>query len=142
MEWQQKGGTYWVRYVDVEIVGFTPGNTSSLVPAGTVSSASSEIRVGDRVRVRPSVTTPKYKWGSVTHRSVGTVIAIASNRCDVTVNFPEQTRWTGLLSEMERVDSSGALEPVALTPSPPLAHFDSATVAATLQGEDKFESNL
>ena len=100
MEWQQKGGTYWVRYVDVEIVGFTPGNTSSLVPAGIVSSASFVIRVGDRVRVRPSVTTPKYKWGSVTHRSVGTVFAIESNRCDATVNFPEQTRWSGLLYEM------------------------------------------
>jgi len=25
------------------------------------------------VRVKPSVTTPKYKWGSVTHRSVGAV---------------------------------------------------------------------
>ena len=137
MERQQKGGTYWVRYADVEIVGFTPGNTSSLVPAGIVSSASFVIRVGDRVRVRPSVTTPKYKWGSVTHRSVGTVIAIESNRCDATVNFLEQERWIGLLSEMERVDSSGALEPVVSTPSPPLAHFDSATVAATLQGEDE-----
>ena len=31
------------------------------------------IKVNDKVRVKASVTTPKYKWGSATHRSVGTV---------------------------------------------------------------------
>jgi len=31
------------------------------------------IKVGDHVRVKPTVVTPKYKWGSVTHNSVGTV---------------------------------------------------------------------
>ena len=31
------------------------------------------IKIGDLVRVRPSVTTPRYKWGSVTHRSIGAV---------------------------------------------------------------------
>ena len=31
------------------------------------------IKVNDKVRVKPSVTTPTYKWGSVTHRSIGTV---------------------------------------------------------------------
>ncbi len=124
MEWQQKGSTYWVRYVHVELQGFVhgvgAGATASAASAASASAASAasssaaavgggwsslgaEIRVGDRVRVRPSVTTPKYKWGSVTHRSVGTVIAIDPNRLDVTVNFAEQTRWTGLLSEMQRV---------------------------------------
>jgi len=31
------------------------------------------VKVGDHVRVKPTVVTPKYKWGSVTHNSVGTV---------------------------------------------------------------------
>lgn len=31
------------------------------------------VRVGDLVRVKSSVVTPKYKWGSVTHQSIGTV---------------------------------------------------------------------
>ena len=31
------------------------------------------LKVGDRVRVKASVTQPKYKWGSVTHRSIGVV---------------------------------------------------------------------
>lgn len=38
-----------------------------------VVPGAGQIKVGDRVRVKPSVATPKYKWGSVTHRSVGVV---------------------------------------------------------------------
>lgn len=73
VEWQQKGGTYWVRYVHVEIIGFVNPNTSK------TKSTPTGVRVGDRVRVKASVATPKYKWGSVTHLSVGTVIG---NICD------------------------------------------------------------
>lgn len=36
-------------------------------------SSLSHIKIGDKVRVKPTITTPKYKWGSVTHRSVGVV---------------------------------------------------------------------
>jgi len=37
-------------------------------------NASVEIKVGDRVRVKPSITTPKHNWGrNVTHKSVGVV---------------------------------------------------------------------
>lgn len=36
-------------------------------------TSSSHIKIGDKVRVKASVTTPKYKWGSVTHQSVGLV---------------------------------------------------------------------
>ena len=88
-------------------------------------------------------------------------IAIDMNRSDVTVNFPEQTRWTGLLSEMERVSvQSGDRESLNSTAdtvgvaacssssssSLQLGPFDSATVAATLQGLQsvqlvKIESN-
>uniref|UniRef100_A0A3B5ANJ8 HECT-type E3 ubiquitin transferase n=1 Tax=Stegastes partitus TaxID=144197 RepID=A0A3B5ANJ8_9TELE len=60
-DWQQKGGTYWVRYIHIELLGFPP------------QSSPSHIKIGDKVRVKPTVTTPKYKWGSVTHRSVGVV---------------------------------------------------------------------
>ena len=70
--WQQKGGTYWVRYVHVEIVGFVNPNATKNSKSSLVG-----VRVGDRVRVKPSVATPKYKWGSVTHRSIGVVIGIS-----------------------------------------------------------------
>ena len=51
-----------MRYIHVELLGVTG-----------VATATTHIGVGDRVRVKPSVHTPKYKWGSVTHRSVGQV---------------------------------------------------------------------
>ncbi|XP_052077229.1 E3 ubiquitin-protein ligase HERC2-like isoform X2 [Mytilus californianus] len=91
-DWQSKGGTYWVRYIHVELLGFiSPGST---------------IKVGDKVRVKPSVTMPTYKWGSVTHRSIGTVTAINPNGRDVTVDFPQQAHWTGIIEEMEIVPST------------------------------------
>lgn len=74
-----------------------------MVPVNVVAD---NIKVGDRVRVKPGVTTPKYKWGSVTHRSIGIVTAISANSRDVTVDFPQQAHWTGLLSEMELVPST------------------------------------
>ncbi|MCI4375021.1 hypothetical protein PGIGA_G00104220 [Pangasianodon gigas] len=92
-DWQQKGGTYWVRYIHTELLGFPP------------QSSPSHIKIGDKVRVKQSVTTPKYKWGSVTHRSVGAVKAFSANGKDVIVDFPQQSHWTGLLSEMELVPS-------------------------------------
>lgn len=64
------------------------------------------IKVGDRVRVKSSVTTPKYKWGSVNHGSVGTVVSISPNGKDVKVDFPQQTNWTGLIAEMEVVPAT------------------------------------
>ena len=151
VEWQQKGGTYWVRYVHVEIIGFVNSDASK-------NCQTTNIGVGDRVRVKAQISTPKYKWGSVTHRSVGVVIGMCfllfiqfsflsgnftvanflvypgiESNGDITVNFPEQNRWTGLLSEMERVEPSES-NVTANAPSPMLGSFDSATVAATLQG--------
>ncbi len=64
------------------------------------------IKIGDKVRVKSNVSTPKYKWGSVSHRSVGSVTAISANGRDVTVDFPQQSHWTGLLQEMELVPST------------------------------------
>uniref|UniRef100_A0A3Q2Y7Y6 E3 ubiquitin-protein ligase HERC2 n=1 Tax=Hippocampus comes TaxID=109280 RepID=A0A3Q2Y7Y6_HIPCM len=90
-DWQQKGGTYWVRYIHIELL-FPP------------QSSPLHIKISDKVRVKPSVTTPKYKWGSVTHRSVG-VVKFSANGKDVIVDFPQQSHWTGLLSEMELVPS-------------------------------------
>ncbi|XP_051732353.1 uncharacterized protein LOC127502926 isoform X3 [Ctenopharyngodon idella] len=61
-----------------------------------------DIQVGDRVRVKPSITSPKHGWGSATHKSVGVVKDI-----NVIVDFPEHKGWTGIFSEMELTDDSG-----------------------------------
>ncbi|KAL8607282.1 hypothetical protein ACOMHN_047613 [Nucella lapillus] len=94
-DWQRKTGTYWVRYIHVELLGFTNMARDTAQP----------IKVLDKVRVKPSVTTPTYKWGSVTHGSIGTVTAINPNGRDVTVDFPQQAHWTGVIEEMELVPS-------------------------------------
>ncbi|KAK3542659.1 hypothetical protein QTP86_032399 [Hemibagrus guttatus] len=57
------------------------------------------IKVGDRVRVKPSVNTPKQCWGRVTHQSVGVVKIFAGH--EITVDFPEHRDWMGGVSEME-----------------------------------------
>ncbi|XP_076028585.1 E3 ubiquitin-protein ligase HERC2 isoform X2 [Oratosquilla oratoria] len=95
VDWQRKGGTYWVRYIHIELLDQTP---PPLQPMGL-------IRTGDRVRVKPTVATPKYKWGSVTHCSIGIVTSVSSNGQDITVDFPQQPNWQGLMSEMEIVPS-------------------------------------
>lgn len=104
--------TYWVRFIHVELLGFPPS-----------LQANSSIKVGDKVRVKATISTPRYKWGYITHDCIGVVTgeyinngsirvyvlkftAIAPNGHDVTVDFPKQENWTGLLSEMELVPSS------------------------------------
>jgi len=89
--WQQKGGTYWVRFINIDLIG------------GVETSGAANFKPGDKVRVKRSITTPKYKWGSVSHQSMGLVRSINRNGTDVCVDFPEQSNWTGLISEMELV---------------------------------------
>ena len=63
--------------------------------------------VGDRVRVRPDVSTPRYEWGDVSHRSVGTLVWFEGDRC--VVDFPRHPHWNGVLSEIERVAAGSSL---------------------------------
>ncbi|XP_067273527.1 uncharacterized protein [Pseudorasbora parva] len=70
------------------------------------SSLDSNIKIGDKVRVKPSVVTPTHKWGAVTHKSIGVVKKIQGE--SLTVDFPEQKNWTGMVSEMEIVASAGS----------------------------------
>ncbi|KAK4294466.1 hypothetical protein Pmani_032901 [Petrolisthes manimaculis] len=95
VDWQRKGGTYWVRYIHIELVDQSP----------PLLATSGPIRVGDKVRVKSCVVTPKYKWGSVNHRNIGVVTIVSSNGQDLIVDFPQQPNWQGLVSEMEVVPS-------------------------------------
>lgn len=92
--WQRKGGTYWVRFIHIELLGHPP----------TIPGPAT-LKIGDKVRVKASVTVPKYKWGSVNHQSIGIVTGIINNGKDVAIDFPQQNNWTGCAIEMERVPS-------------------------------------
>lgn len=56
-----EGKSALIMHLFLQLLGFPP------------QSSASHIKIGDKVRVKSSVATPKYKWGSVTHRSVGVV---------------------------------------------------------------------
>jgi len=60
--------------------------------------------VGVEVRVKASVVTPRYHWGTVTHSSIGEVITIADNY--IVVKFPEFPSWKADPSEMELVNEA------------------------------------
>ncbi|XP_026146841.1 tripartite motif-containing protein 65-like isoform X2 [Carassius auratus] len=70
------------------------------------SNLDPSIKIGDKVRVKPSVVTPTHKWGAVSHKSIGVVQKIQGD--SLTVDFPEQKNWTGIVSEMEIVASAGS----------------------------------
>ena len=78
------GKTYWYQAGAICLAGSTGG----------------AIRVGDRVRVKASVTSPAHGWGSVRAGDVGTVASISGTK--ITVDFPSQSGWSGKLAEMEK----------------------------------------
>ncbi|KAA0159615.1 hypothetical protein FNF31_04691 [Cafeteria roenbergensis] len=76
-----------------------------LAPAG-----SGAFSVGARVRVKPSVSSPKYGWGPVSAEDVGTIVRLDSDG-DIVVNFPgKHSSWTGRDApvEMELASVPGA----------------------------------
>ncbi|KAF6037593.1 HERC2 [Bugula neritina] len=76
--WQRMGSTYWLRFVHVEL-------RNDLAHASDVDFGPRRIiRVGDRVRVRLSVSLPR----------------------DAIIDFPSHAHWTGLLSELEVVPTT------------------------------------
>ncbi|XP_057208681.1 E3 ubiquitin/ISG15 ligase TRIM25-like [Triplophysa rosa] len=68
----------------------------------TKTTPVSLIKIGDKIRVKPSVHTPKHDWGNVTLKSVGVVQAIKDDGILV-VDFPGHANWKGILSEMELI---------------------------------------
>ncbi|KAK2864395.1 hypothetical protein Q7C36_003549 [Tachysurus vachellii] len=64
-----------------------------------ISAQQRSIKIGDRVRVKPSVKNPKQGWGRVTHQSVGVVKGLSED--EITVDFPEHSDWMGSVSEIE-----------------------------------------
>ena len=56
---------------------------------------------GDSVRVKQIVTKPKYGWGDVSHGSRGVLKRTDGGEGEV--DFPEQSGWNCLLTEIERI---------------------------------------
>ena len=48
--WEGKGGSYWLRYSHCQLLS---------EPEGSPSISTPQFKIGDKVRVKGSVTTPK-----------------------------------------------------------------------------------
>ena len=85
----------------------SPGSAPS---SGSSSSSNSgpcsggALQVGNVVQVNKSVVNPENGWGSVSYSSVGTITSILENT--VIVDFPEQSSWNALPSELQLVCAS------------------------------------
>eukprot|EP00930_Biecheleria_cincta_P074945 TRINITY_DN62145_c0_g1_i1.p1 TRINITY_DN62145_c0_g1~~TRINITY_DN62145_c0_g1_i1.p1 ORF type:complete len:796 (+),score=164.02 TRINITY_DN62145_c0_g1_i1:60-2447(+) len=66
-----------------------------------------DIQVGDWVKVKDDIETPKKNWGKVCAGDVGVVVKVNVDYCRV--NFPRQSNWLGYLPEMEKVDGQVAV---------------------------------
>ncbi|KAL0220351.1 hypothetical protein RCL1_000205 [Eukaryota sp. TZLM3-RCL] len=64
-----------------------------------VHSSSVRITVGDLVRVKPDVVTPRFRWGNVSHSSVGIVVRVEEAKCKV--DFPTHKGWAALTTELD-----------------------------------------
>ncbi|XP_067945984.1 uncharacterized protein [Watersipora subatra] len=80
------------------------GNISSLEKSATKHNLPV---IGDRVKVKDSVTSPHFKWGLVKPGSIGILTELKnsgpSKGRQVEVDFPEDHDWSALYDELERI---------------------------------------
>ena len=73
VEWHRRASMYWVRFIHIELVG---GPVGALVKGGStipLSAQEAPLAPGDTVRVRASVSQPRYKWGFIDHSCIGVI---------------------------------------------------------------------
>ncbi|XP_008783270.2 E3 ubiquitin-protein ligase KEG-like [Phoenix dactylifera] len=74
-----------------------------------------EVRVGDWVKVRETVTTPTYQWGDVSHVSIGVVHKIEDGELRVAFCFNERL-WVCKEWEVEKVRAFKVGDKVRIRP--------------------------
>jgi hypothetical protein len=77
---------------------------------GAASGRGGALAPGSKVRVKSGVTKPKYGWGSAKPGMIG-VIKHIPHRADAqacVIDWPVQSGWTGLISEIELASDGGA----------------------------------
>lgn len=103
VDWRMYGTVYWMRFVHIELLEPASNSNEAISHCPSTSAGADQtITVGSHVRIRQNVSTPRYKWGSVSSNSIGVVTAVNRNG-NIRVDFPQQFNWTGHISEMELV---------------------------------------
>ena len=93
--------------MDIEHIKFEIKKELLLSIKGKITGDHSRpLKVGDLVRVRPTVIKPSTNWGNkgVSHASIGRINEIKGR--ELIIDFPEHSGWNGKYYEMERVQSA------------------------------------
>ena len=75
-----------------------------------VDNVATVVRPGKLVRVKSGIT-PRYKWGSVLHGQIGTVLRIGYDADDCFVRFDTDRNWRCRLCELETLDNTNTTIP-------------------------------
>lgn len=103
----ESGETYWYSASRLVWAGVPDAAAAAPQATDSVRATSAPIVVGSRVRVRMSLPgDPGRGWGSVRRGDVGVVTEISGS--NLTVDFPRQSGWSGVLDEMECVEQAPA----------------------------------
>ncbi|XP_062175639.1 E3 ubiquitin-protein ligase KEG isoform X2 [Alnus glutinosa] len=83
---------------------YTPAGSKTwmLDPSEVELVGEEELRIGDWVRVRASISTPTHQWGDVSHSSMGVVHRMEDGELWVAFCFTERL-WLCKAWEMERI---------------------------------------
>merc|ERR1719500_1959090 len=106
-------GTYWCEITEGQVPFRTVWQERNLTIV--------DLKVGDKMKVRDSVATPRHGWGFVGRSSVGTLRVLPPSGYEtLVIDFPDHEAWSGLLSEVEVVpDDPSPPPPFHPSPSPP-----------------------
>ena len=84
------------------IIDTPQGSCSSGFPPSWLQKDSGdavEVQIGHRVRIKKSVSNPRYGWGAINHDMTGILKRISGKK--VYLDFPTHAGWEGLLCEIE-----------------------------------------
>ncbi|KAG2334172.1 hypothetical protein Bca52824_005352 [Brassica carinata] len=87
---------------------YTPAGSKTwmLDPSEVETIEEEELKIGDWVRVKPSITTPTYQWGEVNPSSIGVVHRMEDGDLWVSFCFLDRL-WLCKAVEMERIRPFG-----------------------------------
>ncbi|KAL0216548.1 hypothetical protein P9112_008732 [Eukaryota sp. TZLM1-RC] len=124
---QHKG--WHAKLEELEKVSESEAETAESV----VHTSSAKLGIGDLVRVKPDISNPRFRWGNVTHSSIGIVTRVEEAKCKV--DFENHRNWAALCAELEVVPWTFAVgDLVRIRPEVHNPHFDWQGIVPSLPG--------
>uniref|UniRef100_A0A6B2EBN7 HECT-type E3 ubiquitin transferase n=1 Tax=Phlebotomus kandelakii TaxID=1109342 RepID=A0A6B2EBN7_9DIPT len=100
VDWMMHGSTYWMCFLHLELMAPAPPKETPTPAQGTPSTPQ-QITIGTNVSLKRSISVSfaRTKSKVLTKGTVGTVWAV--NGREVSVEFPGNFQWTGLVTDVE-----------------------------------------